>query len=366
MQEGVLRYLCYGIVGLAWFSAACGDPAKKVYTVADEPPRAEAPPPVAEPWIEAAGSLTTTKRRVHDTPGLIRFVRGPGGLPPGEAAGAGDLNGDGAPDWWTNVNESAILVVGGREAERRVGWRVRGLEYDVDGDERDDVIFVQPGHTLAQTPARDEPVAPDARVLPDLDRDGRFEIAWAAGGAVWISQANEVRSISAYGDVLWGARIGAAPEVWLLGAGALYRYSGAGEGRGDVTLGAEELIGLADPAATGQTALLLRGAVGLTIAGVDGARLAGAAEALGALAPSRDFDGDGVRDFLSTACTGPGQGGLVAVSGRTGQVIGRVDGCPAWVASAGDYDGDGLDDLWMSSPTETTIWLSRRSDQNPP
>lgn len=363
-----MRFLCYSIVGLAWFAVACGDPAKKVYTVADEPPPpAAAPPPAtAEPWIEEGGSLTTTKKRIHDDAGLIRFVPGPGGLPPGEAAAAGDLNGDGGPDWWTNDNESAVLIVGGRESERREGWRVRGLGYDVDGDKRDDVLFVQPGQTLAQTPARDEPVSPDARVLPDLSGDREFEVAWVAGGAVWISQADDERSIPAEGDVLWGARAGTLPELWLLGEGRLRRYSGEGAAQGEVALGADELVGLADPDGQGQSALLLRGAEGLTIARLGGVRQRGAGGSLGPLTMARDFDGDGVRDFLSAACEPPDTGTLAAVSGRTGQVIGRFEGCPAWVSSAGDYDGDGLDDLWTSSPTETTIWLSRRLVARPP
>lgn len=356
-----MRFLGFGIVGLAWLAASCGEPAKKVYTVDDEPPPAKAAPLAAEPWIESGGSLTTTQRRVYDAAGEVRFVAGPRGLPPGAAAGAGDLDGDGAPDWWADDGESAVLVVGNRETERRDGWRVHALNVDVDGDKRDDVVFVQPGQTLAQTPARAEPVSPDVQVLPDLDGDRRFELAWTAGGSVWISQTDDERSISAAGEVLLGARAAAGPELWLQQAGQINRFGGDGAPLGEVALGADALVGLADPDATGQSALLLRGAAGLTITRIDGGRLPGVQGGVGELAAARDFDGDGVRDYLAAACHGEASAGLLAISGRTGQVIGRFVGCPAWSSSAGDYDADGLDDLWTSTPTETTIWLSRRT-----
>lgn len=260
-------------------------------------------------------------------------------------AGGRDLDGDGRDD----------LLVGAFQASGAGGEASAGAVTIRYGDGREE--------TLWGTSAGQE-LGSEVLLLPDLDRDGRAELALAStltgeGGSGRV-------------QLLSGAdpRLSAALATWegsggeLAGAEALASLGDAtGDGVPDLLVGAR--YGSLGDTYAGQAYVLSGAARGNQVLSAATARLyarTGYGYAASRVAGPGDLDGDGLGDALVD-----GQGGVAAflvLSPFTGDLdleadadMQVTDGSGLGLSSAegGDLDGDGHADLVLSSATAGTL-----------
>ncbi len=313
--------------------------------------------------------------------------------------GAGDVDGDGTPDFLAgtpfadpggipNAGEVRILsgATGGliRSLAGTSPFGMLGFACapagDVDGDGRQDQVVGAAGVS--------PPGAVDAgRVLVYSGLDGSVLLSIVGtdiGGNLGFSVAG-LRDVNGDGvpDVAAGAPETAIPgifgagraRVWSGASGALlHTFTGAsasaylgfavaipgdwtGDGRAEIAVGGP-LSGTVALGPVGQV-IVYSGLTGLPLYTLNGSA---AADGLGfRLATPGDLNADGVDDLFAGA-PGASPGGLplagraLAYSGATGAVLATLDGAgPAeffgWgVSGAGDLDRDGLPDLAGGAP----------------
>ncbi|MBI2898812.1 MAG: protein kinase [Planctomycetes bacterium] len=265
---------------------------------------------------------------------------------------AGDIDGDGVPDWASHLGYSLVLWSG---AKRKELWRVSGAEQvdailcgpgDLDGDRVPDVVIVLPAAVRVHSGA-------DGRAL------------WAGDGAALLGTHTKALAFSggrgtvglfSGGKVAWerpGAGIACdvplpdldgdgMPEVFVEGAA----LSGAtGEPTWTGALAREDRIeGVHDLDGDGTRDLWIGGRRGAVVSGRTG-RAIWTSALEGEFHACGDLTGDGVPDLISI-------GGAVAtiLSGRDGTIVWTMalEGAARFHGAA-DLDGDGAADVLLST-----------------
>lgn len=261
-----------------------------------------------------------------------------------EFALVGDTDGDGIPDLiaFRNYGGTGQVLHGrGDGTFVPVGapiavapFRDQAALADMNGDGRADLVTARDEATVR--PARADGTFPDAPygdapiLVHDVNRDGRLDVVFIAGGQIRVSLGNGDGTLKPPTPVL---------PVWPYA-----RLIAVADQTGDGML---DLI-IADAPVTRPTRYLIKVCVG---DGAGGFVLSGAGETAlsGSASGAADFNRDGVSDLL--------------VSGRV--YLGRRDGSfrDAGVAPAasliGDLDDDGLPDLVGAEGEATVVWRGR-------
>lgn len=299
---------------------------------------------------------------------------------PPRASAAGDADGDGLGDVWVDGRDTVYLLAGPLDAGSDLSTSLATVDLsaglvddrvlaggrDLNGDGVGDLLVTEvcnygtdgrvelqagpfagprvPGDAVATftVTAGDQLFGCFGSPVGDMDGDGIAELAIGVG-------FDDYSSTDAEGDVgLWsGDATGElnAPDADVIlraSATAVVGFDGDGDGIGDLVL--QDVGGFA---------WLLRGPV------VDGAWLpdTAAATILGMVgaSPVADVDGDGGEDLLITSAA---DGRIWLVNGASSGTVGPAE--PDWSAvapleawlgppSAGDMDGDGWPDLAVSA-----------------
>ncbi|MCA8970570.1 MAG: VCBS repeat-containing protein [Planctomycetes bacterium] len=294
-------------------------------------------------------------------------------------AGCGDVDGDGAPDWIVGAPFSSAngaqsgraLVVSGRtgltifevrgSAFEQLGWSVTGVG-DVDRDGHADfaitslvtgVVRVWSGRTLRvlsvlKGDAAEERVGWSIAGLGDCDGDGTPDFAYSSltGTGTYVGQ---VRVVSAKdGRLLWSVR-----DTTATGLGDVVARAGDldRDGYADVLVRS-----MADASGNGNRPLVVlhSGKTGRAIHTWTG----GDSSFGTSVATCGDVDRDGVDDIvIGSPRSGAHLEGQVALqSGMTGKSLWVTTGTNpfeafgAAVAAAGDVDRDGVPDVVVGAP----------------
>lgn len=296
---------------------------------------------------------------------------------------AGDRNGDGRSD----------LLVGAPASPRSPAWF--GYTY---GNNEDDgsaqLLSGQDGSVLmtlagspidlslcacSPVPCQDEPRPADwfgfsLAVLGDVDGDVVPDFAVGAPGAgvdCW-NRYGQVRVFSgATGSLLFVLQ---PSSTWADVPEFGYSLAGAGDVNSDGV--PDVLVGMQESKDGGELPAKGRHFV---YSGSDGSVLAqgGATVPFGGYGlityaydvdSAGDFDGDGWDDIVignppASGLTGPSLGNVEVISGRTGEVIATASGHSSWdylgysVSGLGDVNGDGYDDIVVGTPAPGPIGI---------
>lgn len=251
-------------------------------------------------------------------------------------------------------DDFGFAIAGGRDLDGD-GWPdfVASAPYDDDANTDGGSIRVHSGHTgavlwsLSGVQSFDH-LGWDVALLGDLDGDGSDEIAIGVPGGDRV----EIRS----------GRTGALRFQWFgdsvhsLG----HSVSAAGDvdadGMPDVALGSPDGLG----SVVGSGSVEIRsGALGQTVLTIPGAALG---DSFGwSIAPGGDLDQDGHADLAIGAQFEGATGAVTWSAGNDGHTLRKRFGSTANerfgfdVASAGDLDGDGLDETWVGAPLATSL-----------
>ena len=260
---------------------------------------------------------------------------------PGRAAAAGDVNGDGHADLvsCTLPAQAAVSIRFGRAGRRPAAprsFRITNIgdcprsAGDVDGDGRDDLIVDGPDGAAAVVFGSSRPATVDAR---KPGKNG-FRIEAKKSRSSWFAPVGDIN-----GDRRADLVIDPAPKARRI----------------RVLFGARR-TGVIDPGKPGLPEII------------------GLAALRGTITSAGDVNGDGVDDLLVGDRRGDPRVGA-ALGGRACVVFGKrgrwparsscdgragivIDGAPKTsdfagnVGSAGDLDGDGYGDLWVSATSE--------------
>ncbi len=318
-------------------------------------------------------------------------------------AGAGDVDGDGYMDWMMPVDPSTLgifsghgdlpnaasqwVINGGASDNARQGAGLSRHGGDINGDGYDDLLVGAPGNFsgkgranlflgsstgLASSPSWAvygstvaDSVGSRVSILGDVDGDGLPEIAVAAVGAAGHGEVRIYRGASPLPSttptwILSGDQAGENFGFSITGVGDV-----DGDGYADLVVGSPNWDG---PSATdaGRAQLYLGGAGGLSTS--PAWQLRGDLQASWALTgydlALGDFNGDGRSDLAVGA---PKAGISNFFEGAVGVFLGSVNGFGSQpdasfrgnasfemvgltVASAGDVDQDGREDLLIAAP----------------
>ncbi|KAA3604480.1 MAG: hypothetical protein DWQ01_21825 [Planctomycetota bacterium] len=252
-------------------------------------------------------------------------------------AGAGDVNGDGFADFlvgavtadpnglasagsvylYSGLDGSLLFQFDGLAAGDNLGSAVAGVG-DVNGDGLADVLLGANGAGAQNGGAALVYSGATGQLLFQFDGEQPGDDFGSAVASAGDFQGDGIP------DLLIGAW--AADPNGLLSAGSAYVYSGA-DG---------QLLAQFDGASQGDK-------LGIAVAGAG------------------DVNGDGISDFLLGASDAdpngnPSAGSVYVRSGTSGALLYQLDGVKEWmlfgseVAAAGDINGDGFDDFWVSAP----------------
>ncbi|MFO7608051.1 MAG: Ig-like domain-containing protein [Candidatus Krumholzibacteriia bacterium] len=351
-------------------------------------------------WLLAAALLAASLARAAES----ELILAPAGTAAGDwlglyVAAAGDLDGDGTPDFavgaprargaaagsgvvYVYLGGPALdavpdLVLQGEASSDQFGTAVAGCG-DVNGDGWDDLVVGAPRHDGAALNAGRAYVyfgGPGLDDQPDLLLDGPAENAmfgYAVAGAGNMDGAGDGIIVGAPSGAaatgrafvyFGGAALDPLPDLTLAGGG-YFGWSVAsagdfdGDGWEDVMVGGNTLANVylfaGGPGVDDQVDLLFQGDASSNRFGYG-------------LAPAGDVNGDGwddvvIGDMHNSAGAvyggrahvyfgGPGADGLaelVYTGTHERGIFGRT------VAGAGDVNGDGLDDLLIGAPTPDT------------
>lgn len=231
-----------------------------------------------------------------------------------------------------------------RGVTRRGGWDAGG---DVDGDGTFDVAYGSPedgvvhvvsgidGRTLRSYKAAEAGDRFGASVVlaDDLDGDGSCDLVVGAPGEFDVPRGGAVYAFSGRsGSTIWRHDDASSPwtGTWLR------------------RLGDIDDDGIEDIAAAASSREQVRASV---LSGADGHELRTLPGVGGPISRAGDFDGDGVRDVLAEEATR-----VAVLSGRTWtplftvKALDGIDDPFMHAASLGDLDGDGVEDLAVTSP----------------
>ena len=303
-----------------------------------------------------------------------------------QVAGAGDFDGDGRPDLLLGLPQaSGVGTAAGRIEVRsgadgsllaaRDGATTGGLlgasvapAGDVDGDGYDDVLAGAPGDPFLGAFAGHAVIVggPDGHLVRQFDESGSFGAAVAGiGDADGDGLPDVAIAMPGFSSVdvhsgITGALVSRASS-FLVADGASLAPIGDhdGDGLADYVWGLPTVHQGVPYAADQAGRVWIRsGATGAVIAEWSGGNIW---DVIGGAVATGDFDGDGIGDVACSTAVGDDSGYTVArpvriVSGAPGGTVlhelgsGGAGGFGRALATPGDLDGDGIDDLAIGAP----------------
>lgn len=261
----------------------------------------------------------------------------------------GDVNGDGYDDLLVGAYQAAesagraLLYLGGPKGLAGApAWVGRG---EAEGD--------QYGYTLSGA--------------GDLNGDGLGDVIIGAkfhDGSRESGLPAKARFMAGKAYAYYGSPQGLRPSAWSsLGSEAMAQWSVRGYGIGDVDGDGRTELLISEPGADeGHGRVKILGAPHFDALRVLSGRALGLNDFGRAAGPAGDLNGDGYMDVVAAgrrADAGSvyvwfgGPQGLPSEPGLRVQAADSKSGYGAWVAPAGDLDGDGKDDLVISAELES-------------